>query len=375
MKNVPRKILLNPGPATTSDTVKLSQIVPDICPREDEFRDLMSEVRLKLLKVVNAPKEDYASVLFSGSGTLCIDSVISSLIPETKKILLLNNGNYTQRAVEVCQFYNVDYIDLKFPNNMPIDTDEILKILSIEKDIFAIYTTHHETGSGLINPIRAIGKIAAKHDLRFIVDTISSYAMLPIDISEDYIDILMSSSQKGIAAMAGLSFVIGKKSYIEDSKNYLKRSYYSNLYRQYSHFETNNEMHFTPPVQTIYSVYQALTEIEEESLDKKYIRHKKSFETLKKGMTELGFKYYVADEHSAKLLLSVIFPNDLNWSFKFIHDYCYERGFTIYPGKAINSSFRLSVFGSIDYRDIESFLTVFKAALKSKRITTPVNYN
>jgi 2-aminoethylphosphonate-pyruvate transaminase len=134
-------------------------------------------------------------------------------------------------------------------------------------------------------------------------------------------------------------------------------------------------MHFTPPVQTIYSVYQALTEIEEESLDKKYIRHKKSFETLKKGMTELGFKYYVADEHSAKLLLSVIFPNDVNWSFKFIHDYCYERGFTIYPGKAINSSFRLSVFGSINYRDIESFLTVFKAALKSKRITTPVNYN
>ena len=99
---IKRNILLNPGPATTTDTVKLAQVVPDICPREKEFAEMMRQMRLDLLKTVHADPAKYTSVLFCGSGTLNLDVCINSLVPEGKKILIANNGAYSSRAVEIC---------------------------------------------------------------------------------------------------------------------------------------------------------------------------------------------------------------------------------------------------------------------------------
>ena len=90
------------------------------------------------------------------------------------------------------------------------------------------------------------------------MDTTSTLAMRPIHIEEENIDFCMASAQKGLMAMTGLSFIIGKKKYIKQSKDYPKRSYYCNLYLQYDYFERTGEMHFTPPVQTIYAAAQAL---------------------------------------------------------------------------------------------------------------------
>ena len=111
--NIKRNILLNPGPSTTTDTVKMAQVVPDICPREEEFANMMKTLRKDLLKVVHASEDKYTSVLFCGSGTINIDVCINSLLPEGKKVLVINNGAYSTRAVEVCQYYGLDYIDLK----------------------------------------------------------------------------------------------------------------------------------------------------------------------------------------------------------------------------------------------------------------------
>ena len=107
MQSIKRNILLNPGPATTTDTVKYAQVVPDICPREQEFASMMKSLRKDLLKIVHASEYKYTSVLFCGSGTINIDVCINSLLPEGKKILVVNNGAYSSRAVEVCQYYNL----------------------------------------------------------------------------------------------------------------------------------------------------------------------------------------------------------------------------------------------------------------------------
>ena len=113
MEKIKRNVLLNPGPATTTDTVKMAQVVPDICPREKEFAGLMKGLRSDLLKVVHAPEDEYTSVLFCGSGTINIDVCINSLVPEGKKILVVNNGAYNSRAVEVCEMYHIPHINLK----------------------------------------------------------------------------------------------------------------------------------------------------------------------------------------------------------------------------------------------------------------------
>lgn len=373
-RGIVRKVLLNPGPATTSDSVKLAQLVPDICPREKEFQNVFASIQLDLLKIVNANNNKYATVLFTGSGTICIDVLVSSLLPRESKILIINNGSYSQRAVDVADYYGIDAIILKYEDNELPNLTDVRKALAENPDIAIVYATHHETGTGLLNHIREIGKVAHQYNKIFIVDTTSSFAMIPIDIEKDNIDFLMSSSQKGIMAMAGIAFVIGNKEIIEKSRNYPKRSYYCNLFRQYDYFEKTHQMHFTPPVQTIYSVRQALDELFAETLEKKYARHRKAFEELYTGLRELGFNFYVDIDKSAKLLISILYPNDSNWSFDDLHDYCYEKGYTIYPGKVINKpSFRLSVYGTIDVKDIRNFMRVFKKGLEMQNVRLPLS--
>jgi len=373
---VKRNILLNPGPATTTDTVKMAQIVPDICPREKEFAGMMKSIRQDLVKVVHGDLNKYTSVLFCGSGTINIDICLNSLLPAGKKVLVVDNGAYSSRAVEVCEYYGMPHIDLKMPIDRPVDVDAVEKSLAENDDIALVYTTHHETGTGVLNPIREIGAAAHRHGAVFIVDTTSSYAMIPIDIEKDNIDFCMASAQKGIMAMTGLSFVVGNEEIIKKSANYPKRSYYCNLFLQYDYFERTGEMHFTPPVQTIYAAKQGLKEYFAEGEANKWARHTRVFNAIHAGLDELGFKDVIKREYQSGLVVSVLYPDDSNWSFEKVHDYCYERGFTIYPGKiSTTNTFRLCALGAIDEGDIKDFFVVFKEALVKNGIAIPAKYN
>lgn len=376
MNNIKRNILLNPGPSTTTDTVKMAQVVPDICPREKEFASLMKGLREDLVKIVHGDTDEYTAVLFTGSGTINIDVCMNSLLPEGKKVLVINNGAYSTRAVEICQYYGLDYINLEFPVDELPDLSVVEQTLKSNPDIALVHTTHNETGTGILNPIRQIGAIAHKYGAVFSVDTTSTYAMRPIDVNKDNIDFCMASAQKGLMAMTGLSYIVGKREIIEKSKDYPKRSYYCNLYMQYDFFEKTGQMHFTPPVQTIYSVIQALKEYWAEGEEAKWARHTRVFEAIHKGLDELGFKDVIKREWQAGLVVSAIYPDDVNWDFDKVHDYCYERGFTIYPGKiSTTNTFRLCALGAIDEDDITAFFKVFKEALEANNISIPVHYN
>ena len=372
---VKRNVLLNPGPSTTTDTVKFAQIVPDICPRETEFGGLMKGLREDLVRIVHGDLDKYTSVLFCGSGTINIDVCINSLLPADKKILVINNGAYSTRAAEVCAYYGLPYIDLKFPVDQRPDLDEVERVLKENPDIALVHTTHNETGTGILNPIREIGALVHRYNAVFTVDTTSTYAMRPIDIEKDNVDFLMASAQKGLMAFTGLSFVVGSRAIIEESANYPKRSYYCNLYMQYDFFERTGEMHFTPPVQTIYATIEALKEYWAEGEEAKWARHTRVFNAIHEGLDELGFRDVIKRDEQAGLVVSAIYPDDPNWSFEKVHDYCYERGFTIYPGKiSTTNTFRLCALGAIDEQDIRDFFKVFKEALDVCGVATPVIY-
>lgn len=372
---IKRNVLLNPGPSTTTDTVKMAQIVPDICPREKEFQSIMAPMRRDLVKIVHGG-DDYTSVLFCGSGTICIDITLNSLLDAGKKALVINNGSYSQRAVDVLEYYGMPYIDLKQPIYTTPDLAVIEETLKSNDDIGYVYMTHHETGSGLLNPIREVGSLAHKYGAFFITDTTSSYAMIPINVYEDNVDFCMASAQKGIMGMTGLSYVIGKKSIIEASKGFPRRSYYCNLYMQYDFFERTGEMHFTPPVQTIYAARQALTEYWNEGETAKWARHQRVMAAIHNGEEKLGLKEILSRDVQSGLVSAVKYPDDPNWDFDKVHDYCYERGFTIYPGKIEKQgTFRLCALGAIDASDIEEFWEVFESALKEYNVQIPIRYN
>ena len=366
---IKRNILLNPGPATTTDSVKMAQVVPDICPREREFADNMKDLRADLVHVAHGDPQKHTAVLFTGSGTINIDICLNSLLPEGKKILIVNNGAYSTRAVEVCQYYGMPHIDLRSSVYDIPDLQAVERTLDENPDVALVYTTHHETGTGVLNPIREIGRLAHQHGAIFVTDTTSSLGMIPFDIEQDNVDFCMASAQKGLMAMSGLSFVIGNRAIIEASKNYPKRSYYCNLFLQYDYFEKTGQMHFTPPVQTIYATMQALKEYWAEGEEQKFARHRRVFEAIHEGLDKLGFRDVIRRDIQSGLVVSVKYPDNENWNFDLVHDYCYDHGFTIYPGKiSTTDTFRLCSLGAIDVKDIEAFFVVLKEALEKYNI-------
>lgn len=372
---VKRNVLLNPGPSTTTDTVKYAQVVPDICPREKEFQNIMKPMRDDLVRIVHGDTDEYTAVLFCGSGTICIDVALNSLLDDGKKALVINNGSYSLRAVDVCHYYGMPVIDLRQPLTTTPDLNLIENTLKENPDIGYVYVTFHETGTGLLNPVREIGALAHKYGRFLISDTTSAYAMIPINVYEDNIDFCMASAQKGIQAMTGLSFIVGRRDIIEKSEDFPKRSYYCNLYMQYEFFEKTGEMHFTPPVQTIYSARQGLKEYFTEGEDAKWKRHQRIMRAIRKGIDELGFREALDRSVQSGLVAAICYPDDPNWDFEKIHDYCYERGFTIYPGKMQEQeTFRLCALGAIDAQDIDDFWKVFREALDRFGISVPVIY-
>ncbi len=374
VKPIKRNVLLNPGPATTSDSVKYAQVVPDICPREQEFVDIMTGVRADLVKVVHGDPEKYSAVIFTGSGTIIQDVLVNSLVPEGKKICVVNNGAYSARMVEIAQYYHIPCVDLKFPSTELPDLALVKETLEKDKDIAVVATVHHETGTGVLNPIKEIGRMAHDNDAIFVVDTISTYGLLPIDIEEQNIDFLMSSAQKGLAAMTGASWTVGNIEEIKKSKNYPTRSYYCNLFMQYDFFDRVGEMHFTPPVQTMYALQQAIKEYFEEGEQTRWSRLTKCWEAIHKGLEELGLGTVIDKKIQGHLVVTVRAPEDDKFDFFKLHDYCFERGFTIYPGKMFGlKTFRLCNLGLITETDIQDFFVVAKEAFQEMGYSLPLS--
>ena len=373
IKPVKRNILLNPGPATTTDSVKYAQVVPDICPREQEFVDIMDGIRKDLVNVVHGNLKKYTAVIFAGSGTIIQDVCVNSLVPENKKICIVNNGAYSMRMAEIADAYHIPCINLEFPVTDLPDLNVVRETLEKDKDIAVVATVHHETGTGVLNPIREIGKIAHDNNCVFVVDTISTYALIPMNIEEENIDFLMSSAQKGLGGMTGVSWLVGNIEEIEKSKDYPKRSYYCNLYMQYDFFERVGEMHFTPPVQTIYALRQAINEYWQEGEQARWERITKCWEAIHKGIEGIGLESVIDKGIQGRLVVTVKAPEDGKFDFFKLHDYCYDRGFTIYPGKMFGlKTFRLCNLGQITHRDIDDFFMVAKEAFKEMGYTFPI---
>jgi len=360
-----KNILLNPGPATTSYSVKLAQVVDDICPREKEFGDLMEWVSDELTAVV-ANNKDYTTILFGGSGTAVVESALTSVVPHDKKVLIVNNGAYGKRMCQIAQAYDMDYIEFQSSPIEPIELEKLEKTIKENSDISHLAVIHNETTTGLLNNLDDLGALAKKYNLELIVDAMSSYAAIPIDMKKQNITYLMASSNKNIQGMAGVGFVIANKKAIEKLKKIKPRNFYLNLYAQYENFIKNHQMRFTPPVQTLYALKQAIIEAKDEGIEQRYARYSKSWQTLTDFLKKNNLKYLVDDKYHSKIITSIFIPEGID--FDDMHDYFYERGFTIYPGKVENfNTFRVANIGDIDYKDMEEFLKILKRYLDESK--------
>ena len=217
-KAVKRAILLNPGPLSTTQSVKDSLVVTDICHREKEFTDLLRGIRHDLLSVVHAGN-DYTSVIFTASGSGAIEACLSSVIPKNSRLAIINNGSYGQRMINIARRYGIDVVDIKSPFDQVIDLKKIEAILQAHPNIHSLGMVHHETSSGILNPLQELGKLCHRLGRCFIVDAMSSFAGSEINVYQDHINFLIASSNKCLHGMPGLSFVIcDKKTAITNQK-------------------------------------------------------------------------------------------------------------------------------------------------------------
>ncbi len=362
---IKRNVLLNPGPATTTDSVKMAQVVPDICPREKEFGDLMEYVSTELTKIVASPKK-YTTVLFGGSGTAVVESVISSVVPYDKKVLIVNNGSYGKRMCQIAEAYGISYTEFQSSPIKPINLKKLKKIIEKESNISHLAVIHNETTTGLLNNLDDLGSIAKEYNLEFIVDAMSSYAAIPIDMKKQNIDYLLASSNKNIQGMAGVGFVIANINAMQKLKDIKPRNFYLNLYAQYENFINAHQMRFTPPVQTLYALKQAIVETKKEGVKNRYKRYSKSWKVLTNFLKENNLKYLVDDKYHSKIITSIFIPDGVD--FNDMHDFFYEKGFTIYPGKVADfNTFRVANIGEIDSGDIRNFLKLLNVYLDLNR--------
>ncbi|MBW2736050.1 MAG: 2-aminoethylphosphonate--pyruvate transaminase [Deltaproteobacteria bacterium] len=368
--NERRMILLNPGPANTTEGVKQAMTSPDICPREREFGEAMLAVREGLVRVVH-DGDVFTAVLFCGSGTAAVEAAISSVVPADGRLLVVANGSYGQRVAEMARAYGMAHDVISFGVGGWPNPEAIAEKLDAGR-FSHLFVVHHETSTGMLNPVSEIAACCHERGVETIVDAMSSYAGLPMDVEALGADYLVSSANKCIQGMAGLSFVICRRKTLESMEPVAGRSLYLNLPLQHRFFETSGQMRYTPPVQVVYALAKALEEyFAEEGGAGRHRRYRQCFEALDGGMRGLGFRRLLPEEQLSGILTAYVEPDHSRYGFDELHDHLYAKGFTIYPGKgAKESTFRLANMGAVTADDMRAFISAMAETLAEMEIDT-----
>ena len=359
-----REILLNPGPATTTDSVKYAQVCPDICPREKEFGDLMEWI-CDELSLMAGKKGRVETVLFGGSGTAAVEVMISSCVPDRAKLLIIDNGAYGARMAKIASVYKLDFEVFESSGFAALDC-EAVKAKLVDGAFTHFGIVYHETTTGLLNPAPELCRFCHEQGITTIVDAVSAFAAIPIDMDSDGFDFMASTSNKNIQGMAGVAFVICRSEALEKISAYPMRNYYLNLWDQYAYFKKNKQTRFTPPVQTLYALRQAIIETKLEGIENRYARYRSCWDELVKAVKKIGLSMLVPEELQSKLITAIIEPSYPQYSFDDMHAFARSKGFTIYPGKLSDANtFRIANIGDIQVNEMIAFTEILETYMNS----------
>ena len=360
-----RKILFTPGPLSTSKTVK-EAMLEDMGSRDHSFVNAVKEIRNGLLKLAHVSREDgYECVIVQGSGTFGVESVISSVIGSNDSLLILVNGAYGERIVKMATIHRLNHQVFRFEEDEIVTPEETEFILQSHPEITHVACIHSETTTGLFNPIKEIGAICKKYNKVFIVDAMSSFGGVEMDMKELNIDFLVSSSNKCIEGVPGFSFALCKRSQLIKAKGQA-RSLSLDLYDQWNGLETNGQFRFTPPTLSIMAFRQAMHELDQEGgVKARELRYKANKKVLDEGLTALGIKQYLRPEIQGHIITSFLYPDKENFNFGEFYNKLNERGFVIYPGKLSKTdAFRIGNIGQIFPDDVRALVAAVKEVLQ-----------
>ncbi len=350
-----RLVLMNPGPVNVSERVRKTLLGPDICHREPEFSALLGSTREKLLRVFGISKT-HTAAFFTGSGTSAVEAMLSSFADPHKKILVLSNGVYGERMKKILELADTPVISLVSPIGHFPDLAKVESLLKNDASIHGVAMVHHETSSGMLNPLAPVGALSKKYKKTFLVDAVSSLGAERVDLKKDGIGFAAGTSGKCLHGFPGVSFVIVSNEEAEKLEEKKPRSLYLDL-RNALHHQKKNDTAFTPAVQIFYALHEALKELAEEGLEQRIANYAERSAVLEKGFIDLGLRFLVEKKHRSHVLTALWLPASV--SYEKLHDRLKKEGFVIYAGQSAlkDRIFRVANLGNMSRADLKRFLS------------------
>lgn len=349
------KVLFTPGPLTTAPTVKQAML-RDLGSRDFAFIEMVRDIRRRLLAIGGVASPAYEAILMQGSGTFSVEAVFSSTVARDGKVLIIVNGAYGKRMVQMCGVLGIATEVLNFAEDQQPDLAQVAAALA-RGGITDVATVHCETTTGIMNPIAEIGALARGAGARYFVDAMSSFGAVPIDVAAAQIDYIVSSANKCIEGVPGFGFVIARREALLETEG-RARSLSLDLLAQWKGLEKDGQFRFTPPTHVLLAFHQALAELGREGgAEGRAARYRANYATLVGGMRALGFREYLPAEKQGYIITSFRYPEHAAWDFETFYRLLNERGYVIYPGKVSNADcFRIGNIGRIFEADVQDLL-------------------
>ncbi|WP_084503363.1 2-aminoethylphosphonate--pyruvate transaminase [Desulfatirhabdium butyrativorans] len=356
-------LLLTPGPLTTTASVKWA-MMQDWCTWDDDYKQIVQDIRSELVSLATS-QSGYTAVLMQGSGTFGVESVLTSAVPQNGKLLVLANGVYGRRMVHIARKAGIRCCVSDSGETKPPDLDRLKSMLTIEPSISHVAVVHCETTTGMLNPILEIGNIVNAFRKVFIVDAMSSFGGIPLDMAQIHADYLISSANKCIQGVPGFSFIIAREDELRETRDRAK-SLSLDLFDQWEAMENDHgKWRFTSPTHVVRAFAQALAELKEEGgIEARYHRYAKNQLLLVSGMKALGFQPLLPEPLHSPIITAFRYPNHPGFDFGLFYRLLKQRGFVIYPGKVTDiDTFRIGSIGDVHEQDISRLLQAVERSM------------
>jgi 2-aminoethylphosphonate-pyruvate transaminase len=363
-------ILLTPGPLTTRHETRQA-MMRDWGSRDPAFIALTAELRARLL-ALSRGENTHVCIPIQGSGTYVVEAALGSLLGPNDRLLVLENGVYGERMSAIALRLGRNVERLRWLENQPVEPARLAARLREDKAITHVALIHCETTTGILNPLEDVARVVADEGRLLIVDAMSSFGALPIDLGHTSITALLASSNKCLEGTPGIAFAIVARSVLEATGP--AASFSLDLKAQLRGFESNGQWRFTPPVQVVAAAVKALDLLDAEGgTAARLSRYQENFDTLLSGMKKLGFALYLDEATQAPIIATFRMPNDFPLSFELFYSALAAKGYLVYPGKLTEeNTFRIGCIGAVTKMDFEGLLQAVSSILTEVAPALPV---
>ncbi|MFQ1834662.1 2-aminoethylphosphonate--pyruvate transaminase [Aeromonas veronii] len=359
-------LLLTPGPLSTTATVRAAML-QDSCTWDADYNQgVVEPIRRELVRLATGPEyqSDYSVVLLQGSGSYVVESVLGSAIGVDECLLIINNGAYGARMGEMARCLGLRHHELDCGETTCPEPAAIEAMLARHPEITHLAMVHCETTTGMLNPLDEVAELCQRRGIRLIVDAMSSFGGIPIDMGRLGIEFLISSANKCIQGVPGFGFVIARRAALAACAG-RARSVSLDLHAQWQTMEQQGgKWRFTSPTHTVLAFAQALRELDEEGgIEARHQRYSENQRTLVAGMAALGFAPLLPEQWQSPIITAFYSPAHPDYRFADFYQRLKAQGFVIYPGKVSQADcFRIGNIGDVTPERVRALLAAMASA-------------